>query len=236
MVPPARRSCVADHRRSSSAVVDEGRLRAPLVVPGILGPMRSRTHLLRLAALVGAGALAVHRLRYLAGYGADSGEALGRHGHGYLWIVLVVTVAALCLAGASVAYALARASGTGQATERPPRSFTALWWRASAALTALYVVQESLEGLLAPGHAGGHAGVVGHGGWTAFVLALAVGALIALLVRGAHAAVVRAAGRPGQPPSRRPVSATARPAPVRWALASLLARHLAGRSPPLPSR
>ncbi|MGI8674070.1 MAG: hypothetical protein ACR2KD_02090 [Thermoleophilaceae bacterium] len=198
--------------------------------------MRSRTHLLRLAALVGAGALVVHRLRYLAGYGADSGEALGRHGHGYLWIVLVVTVAALCLAGASVAYALARASGTGQATERPPRSFTALWWRASAGLTALYVVQESLEGLLAPGHAGGLAGVAGHGGWTAFVLALAVGALIALLVRGAHAAVVRAAGRPGRPPSRRSVSATARPAPVRWALASPLARHLAGRRPPLSSR
>lgn len=199
--------------------------------------MHSRTHALRAAALVGAGALVVHRLRYLAGWGADSGEALGRHGHGYLWIVTTASVIALCLAGASVMHAVARASGKDGPAERAAAPFFGLWWRASAALIALYVVQESLEGLLAPGHAAGVAGVVGNGGWTAFVLAVAVGSLVALLVRGAHAVVIRAGGRrAARPPSRRPERIALSPAYVRLTGDSAVARHLAGRSPPLPSR
>lgn len=199
--------------------------------------MHSRTHALRAAALVGAGALAVHRLRYLAGWGADSGEALGRHGHGYLWIVTAASVVALCLAGASVMHAVARASGEGGPAERPVAPFLGLWWRASAALVALYVVQESLEGLLAPGHAGGLAGVVGNGGWTAFVLAVGVGALVALVLRGAHTIVTRAAARrAARPPSRRSERVAVRAPCVRPTGDSVVARHLAGRSPPLPSR
>ena len=89
------------------------------------------------------------------------------------------------------------------------------------------------EGALAEGHPAGVAGVVGHGGWLAIPLALAVGALVAAAARGAEA--LETLGDP------RPIPALRLPAPPLVAAPGravavvggrVLARHLAGRAPP----
>jgi len=59
------------------------------------------------------------------------------------------------------------------------------WLVASVALLAIYVSQETVEGLLSAGHPGGVAAVFGHGGLVAVPIALAIGGLIALAQRGA---------------------------------------------------
>ena len=110
-----------------------------------------------------------------------------------------------------------------------------LWARTSSALLAMFVVQETLEGLLAPGHPAGFAAVFGHGGWLALPLAAAVGALIALALRGAAATEPLAAAPAGwlRWPTE-PFMAQAAPAFARPRL-DVLARFLAGRGPPITS-
>ena len=103
---------------------------------------------------------------------------------------------------------------------------------ATAALLAIFVAQESFEGALLTGHSSGLHGLLGHGGWTVLLFAPLIGALIALVLRGAHrilVAAVRSLRRD------RP-----RPARGRWRLLpdfaapplDVLACHLAGRAPP----
>jgi hypothetical protein len=52
-----------------------------------------------------------------------------------------------------------------------------------------------VEGQLGAGHPAGLAEVVGHAGWFAFVLAVPVGAIIALVLRGADAVIARECAR-----------------------------------------
>ena len=59
---------------------------------------------------------------------------------------------------------------------------------------SIYTLQETIEGSLSPGHPGGTIGVYGNGGWTAVFLSLAIGALIALLLRGSQAVLIALAG------------------------------------------
>ncbi|MBA3301689.1 MAG: hypothetical protein H0T15_07440, partial [Thermoleophilaceae bacterium] len=102
------------------------------------------------------------------------------------------------------------------------------------ALLAIYTSQELVEGLLSPGHPAGIAGVIGHGGWIAIALALPLGAGIAFLLRAAEALIANRkgatsrAGRRGSAPSvpRRP---------EHHRSLDTVARHLAGRAPPLLS-
>ena len=129
---------------------------------------------------------------------------------------------------------LLNARRTGRSEARRPQVATA-WAAASSILAAAYVVQESLEVLLHFGHPGGLASVLGEGGWTAFLLAVAVGALIALLLRGASAAIVLAARRRRARPRRWPARREGRPRSVPASAHAPLARHLAGRAPPRPS-
>ncbi len=80
-------------------------------------------------------------------------------------------------------------------------------------LAAIYSGQELLEGMLTAGHPPGVEGVLGHGGWLMVPLSVAVGGLLALLLRGAQAVLAlvrgvraarpaRGAGRTGRAPSR----------------------------------
>ncbi|MGI8946112.1 MAG: hypothetical protein ACR2GL_07745 [Thermoleophilaceae bacterium] len=190
---------------------------------------------LRFVALLLAGALAIHELRYRIGYHELAATALREQGHAYLTVVgllvSVVVAVALALFGA----ALLRARGG--ASHRSGRSPLALSWAyATFSLIALYTTQELLEGLLSAGHRGGLAGVVGNGGWAALCLALVLGAGIALLCRGAEVAIALVAGR-ARRPRRRP-RAAGRPRPPRSLPRPLdaVARNLAGRGPPLLSR
>ena len=184
--------------------------------------------------LLPVGAFVVHQLRYRIAFGPQASAQLAAQGHAYLdlfapWLVLL-----LCLATGSfvarVAQALAIGRGAGHR-----RSFAVVWLTSSFLLTGIYAVQELLEGLVAVGHPFGLEGVVGHGGWWAAIVAVAVGAVIALLLH-VESAVVDAAA-----------ALAARPAPVRlvqpaWAVASAfaprsrpLATSRAGRAPPMPS-
>jgi hypothetical protein len=188
---------------------------------------------MRTAALLLAGTLSVHEVRFLAGYGRHADAAQAAQGHAYLSWVVPLSIVALLAAGAELGLRVA-ASGS---VARPSTSvrMRVLWPVASASLLAAYVAQEMFEGWLAVGHPGGLAGVLGHGGWIAIPVAVAVGGLIALALRGSEAAL--AATRPGWLLPR--VSTT--PAPLVPLVACWLAptdavaRFLAGRGPPVSS-
>jgi len=179
---------------------------------------------LRAGLTLAAGSLALHELRFLAGYGGDG--TVG--GHAYLaWLVPLV---ALTLAAGCGVW-LARI-GRGAAVGRPGLT----WLGASASLAAVYVVQETIEAL----GSAGHPGPLAHGGWVAAPLALLIGAIVAAALRGAHAAdrAAAAAARPWTPLTRALVApdsfalpAAAPPAPRP----RVIARRLAGRAPPRAS-
>jgi hypothetical protein len=117
-------------------------------------------------------------------------------------------------------------------TWRAGRRPVGLWLLVFLTLVMVYAAQELAEGLLASGHPSGLAGVFGHGGWIAVVLALVVSAGIVALVRGAERLLVR---RTGCALVRPPLPAGVwepREAPVLRLRP--LARHLAGRAPPRP--
>jgi hypothetical protein len=126
--------------------------------------------------------------------------------------------------GPLVAVALALVVGNWIASSARATS----WRMTTVALLAIFMVQESFEVALA-------GGAVDRGAWIALPLAVAIGGLIALLLRSARA--VEGGIRPWSPvafefpPARR----IAVPAPVSRRLGAPLARLLAGRAPPLAS-
>jgi hypothetical protein len=188
---------------------------------------------LRAASLVAAGSIVVHELRYVAAYGGSAGEALSEQGHSYTPFLEALTTLLVIVALGRFGLSVMNAR-RGVVAERRPATFMLLWMRASAALALVYTFQEGFEGTFAPGHPSGLIGIYGHGGWTALLFSLAVGALIAAVTRLAHGAIELIAGRVA---SRRRPRSSARPA---WAVRdethgrrlAALAWNLAGRAPP----
>jgi hypothetical protein len=186
------------------------------------------------ATWVPLAAVAVHQLRFFLAYGDGGTRELAESGHSYLhsltpWIVLLCT---LGIGGFLRRLALAWREGE-TSRSAPRRSTLRLWLVASFALVLVYAGQETLEGLLASGHAGGLAGIFGDGGLWAVPAALVVGAALALLVRGGEAAIVFVARLARHPsPARWRGPSTRPPAPVFIAHASPLARCAPGRAPP----
>jgi hypothetical protein len=187
---------------------------------------------LRPAALIAAGALAVHELRYaLAGGGAT--DALD--GHGYVPLAGLGCGVLLALACGHLLARVARTRRSGPG-ESGGIGFRLAWTLAAASLLGIFLAQELLEGLLATGRAASLGAVVGAGGWTALPLAVALGGLVALVITIARAAVAAAAltgarGRRGRAP------AGARPL-ITCLLVTrppVLAANLAGRAPPVVS-
>jgi hypothetical protein len=183
--------------------------------------------MLRATALVTVAALALHELRYLIGYGGGTPEALASQGHAYLPVAGALAGALLLVAAAQLTGRLLRGHGEKAA----PRMGVAWAW-ASVALLAIFVGQESLEGLLSSGHPEGIAAITANGGLVAIPLAVVLGGLVALGLRGATRLVAAAAwgGRRSLTRSRslvlRPRFRDAAPA------AGVLALNLAGRAPP----
>jgi hypothetical protein len=187
----------------------------------------------RLVALLGAGSMLVHELRYAAGYGSNYRQALAEQGHSYTsWLgALVFVVIAVTIMRFGVSLLSAR---RGVVTETRVPRFGRLWASASATLAVIYTVQEGLEGSFAPGHPSGLVGIYGHSGWTALFFSLIVGAVIAVITRLAHEAIEFVAARAAAPRRRR---ASAR---LSWAVPEtppgrrleVLACNLAGRAPP----
>lgn len=186
---------------------------------------------IRLWALLSVGVLAVHEGRYRLGYGSEAGAALDAQGHGYLQLATSLAALLLLLALASF---LARLATCRDARGEPGAPLRRLWALTSLSLIAVYCGQELLEGLLAPGHPSGLAGVLGTGGWSAIPIALAVGWAIARLASIARRVIVEVARRRTARPrlpraprrSRRPSLELARP-PQRG-----IAERLAARAPP----
>src|SRR5215210_6064703 len=119
----------------------------------MMASMRADGVGLRASALLGVGALAVHELRYLAGYGGQTGRMLTAHGHSYL--ALATTLAVLLLLVALAGFLAGVARGCEERTTRARTRRLAP--AAAGALFAIYSVQEFLEGLVVSGHPGGFA-------------------------------------------------------------------------------
>jgi hypothetical protein len=186
---------------------------------------------LRALLLLAAGSFAVHELRYLLAYHHRSERELALQGHAYLGVLAPVLGVLLVAALLRFAWRLlVGARGSTGAVAVP--AFPRLWPAASACLAATYCVQEWLEGELYSGHPAGISGVFGHGGWTALLLALAVGAALALALRGAATAATR--GGPGGrwlAPAPSTLFAVESPSPPLRRLPPL-ACSLAARGPP----
>jgi hypothetical protein len=145
----------------------------------------------RAAALLAAGAYAVHQLRYVLGYGEHSHDELAGQGHAYMTLVAPLLGVALAVLVAEFGLRLvgARASAPLGGAPRLPR----VWALATACLLLAYAGQELIEGAVAAGHPAGAAGVTGHGGWVAVPLAAVIGLALALVARGARGALELAA-------------------------------------------
>jgi hypothetical protein len=179
-----------------------------------------------MAALMGAGTFAVHQLRFALTFRHGTGDPMAMQGHAYL-VPIAPVLAGLLL----VAFAVGLGRMARGVVDRAPR-FRRLWIGSSASLFAVYCAQESIEGMVTAGHPGGLQGVIGHGGWIALPLALAVGLAIAMIMRGAAVASALIAARaPWQVPESAAASRTSLPPWIaRTTRAS--ARHLAARGPP----
>ncbi len=186
------------------------------------------------AALMPAGAFAVHQLRYWLAYGSDAAAELQRQGHSYLHSVVPWIVLLLAAALGSFLLAIGRAFGGRRSVPRHTLSVATLWLLCSASLVAIYVCQESLEGLFATGHPGGLAGIFGYGGWWSIPAALAVGLVLATAFHGARRVLQAVADRRSHatpPVSRRPQTARAPRAVLLLAPAPLI-DGWSGRGPP----
>jgi hypothetical protein len=180
----------------------------------------------RAIALFPLAALALHDGFYRLGLGPAHASG---NGHGYLTLAepLAGTLGALVLAG--LVTRLVAAWRVGEAGE-PGASWLRLWVVASAGLLVLFGAQESLEAAFG----GGHPVLLEPGGWPAPLLAVAVGGLLTLVLRGARAAVVAIARRS----PRRRANLRRAPAPRRRLPRSErrrtapLALSAAGRAPP----
>ena len=194
--------------------------------------MRPTGRTFLLTGLIALAVLVLHELRYLIGYGGHAGQALADQGHGYLPFASGAVLLLLALGVGQLLLALKRALRSATASPAPP--FGLLWLAAISALLAIYCSQELLEGLLTSGHPNGFAALAADRGWSALPLAIALGAVVALALRGAAAAERRVAARARSARSwparvarvRRPRLAPLAPA------APVLARKLAGRAPP----
>jgi hypothetical protein len=184
-------------------------------------------HNVRLAAILAVGAFALHQLRYLL---APSAE-IARQSHGYM-ADLLAPLAILVLAAA---FATLLRGTEGASPTRAPVGRRVVAF--GVALLAIYAGQETLEGLMGAGHAGGFVFSLTNRGWLALPLAFVVGTAAALLARALDVieraiSVVHAERRPrSRPPAVRGRALPARgPRP-----SSPLAFGLARRPPPAPA-
>jgi hypothetical protein len=186
-------------------------------------------HRLRLVAILALGAFALHQLRYLIAFGGSSSEELARQGHSYMadWLPILGVFALSALIGT-----LARGRYGASLARASLLRRGALF---AGALLTIFVMQESLEGLLAAGHPAGAAAVLASGGWLAIPLAAALGLVAALLAKALEGIEVAIAARRAastvlpRPPRTR---GSARPARSVPRMLDSLAFGLARRPPP----
>ncbi len=187
---------------------------------------------LRALALLCGGAVAVHELRYLIGHHGEAAESISSGGHAYLAVLAPTVGVVLFLLLVDFALRLVQAVRGGLRASAPIPPFRPLSAAASGCLVASYGLQEFLEAVLATGQPPSVAVVVGHGGWLAVPLAIAIGTLIALLLRGAEVVIARVARGARANQSRVRPSSVGPPSFTHWPPLDVVARFLAARGPP----
>jgi hypothetical protein len=227
--PPAGRHPIRGTDSLAEDMLNGGRDRLFPYAAAYAFRMRARWSGVRVVALIAVGGLWVHDLRYQAGYGHDADRALAESGHGYLGAVALLVGALTILAVGHFVLELVWARRV-RALRRVP-----LWWTwllFTAALLALYLTQEALEGWLHVGHPAGLDALTGHGGWVVLIAAPALAALLAMLQRGAEAALATPLLCVAAPwwaaPEPRRVLGVCGPIPR-----DPLAEFVGGRAPPL---
>ena len=186
------------------------------------------------AALMPAGAFAVHQLRYWLAYGNRAGVELAAQGHSYLHSVVPWIVLLIALAVGTFLLALGRALGGGGSLPHYTLSFATLWLLCAAGLVAVYTTQEFLEGLFATGHPGGLAGIFGYGGWWSIPAALAVALVLAAVFHSARRVLHAVAERRSRTLvlARRPLVLARARLDVLLPAVAPLADGWSGRGPP----
>jgi hypothetical protein len=174
-------------------------------------------------ALLPPAAFAVHQLRYMLAFGAGASAELQRTGHSYLHSIVPWFVAALAVAVGVFLQALGRAFAGRTSLRSYSSSLLGLWITCSAALVAIFVCQEFLEGVFLTGHPAGLQGIFGFGGWWAIPAAMCIGLVLAALFHGARWVLEEVARRrtrpartwtPGAPQKRSASVFLAPPAPL----------------------
>jgi hypothetical protein len=182
-----------------------------------------------IAVYVVLGAWAVHALRY-----ALAPAGMGRLTHGYLQAAPPVLAGLFAIALARLCAAVVdRRASRGRAL-----SWQARWALGALGFAALFAAQENVELIAATGHAAGPAALLAHGGWIVLPLVVVAAGLLAALLRVTEVALARLRAAFARPSVRARADARARvpiPRTVRRPRAAELARHLAGRAPPLAS-
>ena len=180
-----------------------------------------------------AVALLVHQARYSLTYGARANAELTAQGHSYLHSLVPWTIFALGVGASMFLHRVARAARTGRTGAFTTASAFVLWSATTAALLAIYAVQEVLEELSISGHPDGMAGVFGDGGWWALpAAAVAALAVVALLRLGR--VVLRLASKQGGRPLRAHGGQLRLPSSISLLAPAPLALARAGRAPPAP--
>jgi len=200
----------------------------------VRGDRRAGIRVLARATLMPAAALVVHELRFVLAFGGHAGLELQRQGHSYLhslapWIALLLAASV-----GGFLWALGHALSGQRSLPRYALSLAGLWLACSAALIAIFVAQEFLEGLFASGHPGGLAGIFGYGGWWSIPAALCIGLIVAVVFHGARWLLDEVARRRSRPAIVRSRRAVAAPLLRNALLPRLLplAEGWSGRGPP----
>ncbi|MGD9734136.1 MAG: hypothetical protein AB7V58_00785 [Solirubrobacterales bacterium] len=191
--------------------------------------MRTRAingHRAQSASLIALGAFAVHQLRYLFAYGANSHDTLVQQGHGYLAHAIPLLVG-LGLAALTARLVRSVISGPAPGAEQGIKATSY-----ALGIAAVFCCQELIEGVLFAGHATGLAAIFTAGGWAALPLAAIFGVLAALIDRGMEAIESVVAPTPPQE-DRAPLQVRLPDPPARLGRRlSPLALGLAQRPPP----
>jgi hypothetical protein len=182
---------------------------------------------LRPVTLIAGGAFAVHELSYLAGFGAAGSHAPD---HSYVAALLP----ALAILAALALFATVERGVAGR--RAPPASPLARVLTHAAAILALFFGQELVEGLLAGADVVQIGPVLAVHGVVAIPLALALGSVTWLAMRGLETVEARIATRFDQSTPRHAARLGLRPRWLNVVLSpAMLAGSAAPRAPPSPA-
>jgi hypothetical protein len=180
---------------------------------------------LRPVTLIAGGAFAVHELSYLAGFGTAGSNAPVDHSYVAALLPPLAILAALAL------FATVERGVAGRRAQ-PASPLTRVLTYA-AAILALFIGQEMVEGLLASADPIQIGTVLAAHGVVAIPLAVALGFVVWLAMRGLETVEARIATRFDQSTPRRAARLGLRPRWLDFALSpALFAGSAAPRAPP----